>query len=167
MNQLITIKKILTNYLNESIEDYSKWKRNNVTYRGIKEFGKPNEVYGSLGNGLYTVPLSNKAMAKQYGDLYYVVNAKPTKPKIVNGLNNAELLIQNLIDNFCKENGQGYSRSFFEQNTTIEKEMLKLGYNGIIIKGREMVNYEPINIRYFKTETELINYYNSIKKIES
>jgi hypothetical protein len=30
-----------------------------------------------------------------------------------------------------------------------------------------MVNYEPINIKYFKTETELLNYYNSIKKIES
>lgn len=161
------IKKILKSYLNETVEDYPKWKRNNVTYRGIKEFGKPNEVYGSFGNGLYTVPLSNKAMAKQYGELYYVVNAKPTKPKIVDSLNNAEIWLQSLINNFCKENGRDYSRSFFEQNTTIEKEMLKLGYNGLIIKGREMVNYEPMNIKYFKTEMELLNYYNSIKKIET
>ena len=47
------------------------------------ELGKDNDVFGSFGKGLYTVPSSNKAMAKQYGELYYVVNAIPKKPKIV------------------------------------------------------------------------------------
>jgi hypothetical protein len=45
----------------------------------------------------------------------------------------------------------------------MDKEMLKLGFDGLIIKGREMVHYNPKDILYFKTEEELINYYNSVK----
>lgn len=153
------IKNIIHEYLNEDIKDYSKWKRKNVTLRGIKEFGKPNEVYGSFGNGLYTSPLSNKAMAKQYGDVYFVVNAIPKKPKIVETLNTAELWRQKLINDFCKKNNKEYNISFFETNTTIEREMLNLGYDGLIIKGREMVNYTPNNIKYFKNEYDLKNYF--------
>lgn len=149
--------------LNESIEDYSNWKRKNVTLRGMKELGKPNEIYGSFGKGLYTVPLSNKSMAKQYGELYFVANGVPKKPKIVNSLNNAELIIQKLINDFCKEHNEKYNPSFFESNTTIEDEMLKLGYDGLIIKGREMVNYTPNNIKYFKSEKELQDYYETLK----
>ena len=78
------IATTIREYLNENIEDYSKWKRRNVTLRGIKEIGKPNEVYGSFGKGLYTFPLSNKSMAKQYGSVYFVVNAIPKKTKIKN-----------------------------------------------------------------------------------
>lgn len=37
--------------------------------------------------------------------------------------------------------------------------MLKLGYDGIIIKGREMVNYKPKDILYFKNEDELKNWF--------
>jgi len=160
---IMELKKIITTtireYLNENVEEYSKWKRKNVTLRGIKELGKHNEVYGSFGKGLYTVPLSNKSMAKQYGDLYFVVNGRPKNPKIVDSLNNAEILRQKLINDFCKKHNKDYNLRFFEENTTMEDEMLILGYDGLIIKGREMVNYSPDNIKYFKTENELHNYY--------
>lgn len=34
-----------------------------------------------------------------------------------------------------------------------------MGYDGVIIKGREMVCYKPVNILYFKNEIQLMNYY--------
>ena len=101
-------------------------------------------------------------MAKQYGDVYFVVNAIPKKPKIVDSLNNAELLRQKLINDFCKKHNKNYDIRFFESNTTMEDEMLFLGYDGLIIKGREMVNYSPTNIKYFKTENELQRYYETL-----
>ncbi len=157
------IKEIITKsvkeFLKENVTEYSKWKRKNVTLRGIKSLGKDNEVYGSFGKGLYTVPLSNKAMAKQYGDLYYVVNAIPKNPKIVDSLNNAEILRQNLINNFCKKFGSEYDPRFFETHTSMEQEMLNAGYDGLIIKGREMVNYKPENIKYFENENQLERYF--------
>jgi hypothetical protein len=156
------IATTIREYLNENIEDYSKWKRRNVTLRGIKEIGKPNEVYGSFGKGLYTVPLSNKSMAKQYGDVYFVVNAIPKNPKIVDSLNNAEILRQKLVNDFCKKHNKDYDTRFFEANTTMEDEMLNLGYDGLIIKSREMVNYSPSDIKYFKTENELQRYYETL-----
>lgn len=159
------ISKIIREHLSENIEDYSKWKRKNVTLRGIKELGKSNEVYGSFGSGLYTVPLSNKAMAKQYGDVYFVVNAIPKNPKIVDSLNSAELLRQRLVNDFCKKNHKNYDMRFFNANTSMENEMLNLGYDGLIIKGREMVNYAPSDIKYFKTEDELQRYYSQIGQI--
>ena len=156
------IRTTLREYLNEDVEEYSKWKRKNVTLRGIKEMGKPNDVYGSFGKGLYTTPLSNKSMAKQYGDLYFVVNGRPKNPKIVDSLNNAEIFRQKLINDFCKKHNKDYSLRFFEENTTMEDEMLILGYDGLIIKGREMVNYSPDNIKYFKTENQLRHYYETL-----
>lgn len=143
--------------------EYLKWKRNNVTLRGVKELGKENNVYGSLGKGLYTAFLSNKQMAKEYGNVYFVVGAKPNKPKIFNTLNEWEIWFQNnLVFKYSKEKGKNYPdiRDFTEK-TTIEKELLSMGYDGIIIKGREIVNFKPNvgNIKYFKTEEELINYY--------
>ena len=135
------IHKILSEYLNESDQgDYLSWKRKNVTLRGIKKIDAHNGVYGSFGKGLYTVPLGNKAMAKGYGDVYFVVNAIPKAPKIVDSLNNAEILRQKLVADFCKKHGKGYDARFFEENTTIAKEMIESGYDGLIIKGREMVN---------------------------
>lgn len=77
--------------LSESIDDYSKWKRHNITYRGIKNIGEDNGVSGMLGKGLYTVPLSNKSMAKTYGVLYYVYNGKPKNPKELQSLNAWEM----------------------------------------------------------------------------
>ena len=156
------IRTTIHEYLNEDVEEYSKWKRKNVTLRGIKEMGNPNDVYGSFGKGLYTVPLSNKSMAKQYGDVYFVVNGRPKNPKIVDSLNNAEILRQKLINDFCKKHNKDYSLRFFEENTTMEDEMLILGYDGLIIKGREMVNYSPYNIKYFKTENQLRHYYETL-----
>ena len=144
--------------------NYIKWKKNNVTYRGMKKLGGDNEVFGSFGKGLYTVPLGNKSMAKTYGDLYFVVNAIPKKPKIVCSLNEAEIFRQDIIMAFCKKNNESYSPSFFESKTSIDKEALKLGFDGLIIKGREIVNYTPKNIKYFKNEQDLINYYNTINE---
>ena len=168
-------KKLEYNLKHSSILSYSediniinklkdKWKKENVTFRGIKQLGNTNEVYGSFGKGLYTAPNSNKAMAKQYGELYYVVNAIPKNPKIVSNLNEAEILRQKLINDFCKKNNESYSPSFFEKHTSMDKEMLKLGFDGLVIKGREMVNYEPKNIKYFKTEDELYKYYESLNR---
>jgi hypothetical protein len=153
----------LNEVFNESRGDFLKWKRKNVTLRGVKTFGSENNVYGSFGKGLYTTPLSNKQMAKEYGQIYFVVNAIPKNPKIVYSLNDAEIFRQNLINTFCKAHGQDYSARYFEAHTSIEKEMQKIGYDGLIIKGREMINYNPQNIKYFKTESELINYFNTIK----
>jgi hypothetical protein len=152
-------------WLNEEQDrEYLAWKRNNVTLRGMKEIGMENGVYGSFGKGLYSVPLSNKAMAKQYGELYYLVNAKPKNPKIVSGLNEAEIWVQNLIFKFCKKNGiERYDKRFFEANTSIEKEMLDLGYDGLIIRGREMVNYIPDDVKYFQTENHLYDYYQRLR----
>ena len=161
----LNIEPVKTN-IEEDIKspNYLKWKRVNVTIRGIKNYGSENEVYGSFGKGLYTVPLSNLSMAKQYGVPYFVVNAIPKSPKILDGLNSAEMLRQKLVKLFCDKNNKNYSMSFFEENTSMEIEMIELGYDGLIIKGREMVNYTPKDIKYFKNEYELINYYDSITK---
>ena len=155
------IKELLREDLNRL--KFLAWKRENVTYRGIKELGADNNVYGSFGKGLYTAPLSNKSMAKSYGKLYFVVNGKPKNPKIVSDLNRAELLRQDLISKFCEINGERYNPSYFDEHTSMDKEMIKLGYDGLIIKGREMVNYKPSEeIRYFEDEHQLEMYYNYI-----
>jgi hypothetical protein len=153
------IKAKVRGFLNESDLNYQSWKRKNVTLRGMREAGVDNGVYGSFGKGLYTVPLSNKAMAKQYGEVFFVLNGRPKTPKIVYTLNDAEMLVQKLVNDFCKTNGEEYSRNFFDKNTSIEDEMLKLGFDGLIIKGREMVNYKPDNIKYFRTEYGLQDYF--------
>lgn len=157
-------KKFFEKEVNQS--DYLKWKRKTVTYRGIKSLGKDNEVYGSFGKGLYTAPLSNKVMAKSYGDLYFVINAIPKKPKIVYSLNEAEILRQLLVSDFCKRYNESYSLEYFEKYTSMDKEMLRLGFDGLIIKGREMVNYTPKDILYFKTEDDVKDYYEKIVKGE-
>jgi hypothetical protein len=101
-------------------------------------------------------------MARQYGEVYFVVNAKPKKPKIVDSLNDAEIFRQKLVIDFCKKYDKDYDTSFFEANTTMEEEMLNLGYDGLVIKGREMVNYSPSDVKYFKTENKLKSYYETL-----
>jgi hypothetical protein len=55
------------------------------------------------------------------------------------------------------------SNEFFSSKTTIADEMQRLGYDGLVIKGREMVNYTPpTNVLYFSTEQQLINYYETV-----
>lgn len=143
----------ITEQIIQNSQNYSKWKRYNVTYRGIKELGKENNVFGSLGKGLYTVPSSNKIMTNNYGIRYFVVNGRPKNPKVFDTLNNWEIWFQNNL-RFKYE-----SLSEFEKNTSIEKEMLKLGYDGIEIKGREIVNFKPKDIKYFRTEDMLKDYF--------
>ncbi len=162
IRQMIDKINNINQSLNEDRNDYLSWKRKNVTLRGIKELGTDNNVYGSFGKGLYTVPLGNKSMAKSYGNLYFVVNAIPKNPKVVQSLNDAEIWRQKLIGDFCRKHGKSYDSRFFDANTTMEDEMLALGYDGLIIKGREMVNYKPENIKYFENERQLENYFDHL-----
>ena len=158
------IRKLIREGLDNKSSIYKSWKRKNVTLRGISK--NPDEFNGGgamLGDGLYTAALSNKSMAKEYGVLYFVVNAIPTKPKIFNTLNEWEIwFYNNLIFQYSKSKGKDFpDKRDFNEHTTIKDEMIKMGYNGIIIKGREMVNYTPENVKYFRNEDELMNYFNS------
>lgn len=133
--------------LNESYDytrqDYLRWKKRNVTIRGVQEVGKENNSGAMLGDGLYTAFLSNKQLAKQYGTVYFVVNAIPKNPKVFNTLNDWEIWFYNfLVMKYVNPEDGGIpdSREFFKK-TTIKDAMLELGYDGVIIKGREMVNY--------------------------
>jgi hypothetical protein len=153
---LIEIIKEEYNHVN-----YLKWKRQNVTIRGIRESGSAdNGGMAKYGQGLYTAFLGNREMAKQYGNVYFLVNAIPKKPKIVYTSNDAEIFLQEVVTNYCKMHDVPRSNEFFSSKTTIADEMQRLGYDGLVIKGREMVNYTPpSNVLYFRTEQELINYY--------
>ena len=165
MNNVISI-------INEEISDfnrseYLKWKRHNVTLRGIKEFGKENDGMAFFGQGLYTAALGNREMARKYGKVYFVVGAIPKHPKIVNNWNEAEIFTQQVIMQYGKERGiDDYfdAKRDFDTKTNIRDEMLRLGYDGLIIRGREMVNYTPDEnkIKYFENENQLIQYYESI-----
>lgn len=150
--------------------NYLKWKRQNVTIRGVHgQVGTPNSddnpmaAFGDmLGKGLYTAFLSNKQLATQYGRVYFVLNAIPKHPKVFNTLNEWEIWFGNtVVYEFSKQLGKDYpdKRDFYAK-TTIEKEMQRLGFDGIVIKGREMVNFTPPdNVMYFGSENELMNYF--------
>ena len=147
--------------------DYLSWKRKNVTIRGVKEAGEENNAGAMLGRGLYTAFLSNKELARQYGKVYFVLGAMPKNPKVFNTLNEWEIWFYNtLVYKYSKEKGSEYpDKRDFTANTTIEDEMQKLGYDGIVIKGREMVNFKPEdNIKYFSNEDQLENYYETVVK---
>jgi GNAT superfamily N-acetyltransferase len=143
-------------------KDYKTWKRKNVTLRGMsKGVGEENSAGAMLGSGLYTAFLSNRKMAKEYGKVYFVVNAVPPNPKVFNTLNEWEIwFYNNLVFKYSKEQGKDFpDKRDFNKNTTIEAEMQKMGYDGIVIKGREMVHFNPKNVMYFKTEDELKKYF--------
>ena len=146
---------------NENRQDYLKWKRKNVTLRGIGgELGEENKGMANYGSGLYTAFLGNKEMAREYGKVYFVLNAIPKNPKIVYSVNGAEMFIQDTINNWCKKRGMSYNSNKFYDETNIKDEMLSLGYDGLVIKGREMVNYTPPeNVMYFENEEQLEMYY--------
>lgn len=155
------IRHKLREYVDEDWKRYLKWKRNNVSFRGVSN-GTHNTNGGmaKYGSGLYTAALSNKRMASEYGEVYYVVNAVPKKPKVVNNANDGEIFIQKLVTLFCEKNNVPRSNRYFTEHTTIEDEMLKLGYDGLLIKGREMVNYTPPeDVRYYRTENEVYRYF--------
>ena len=152
--------ELFENYGQFDKKKYLSWKRKNVTIRGVEEDGYENGAGAMLGRGLYTAFLSNKDLAKQYGTVKFVLNAIPKNPKVFQYLNDWEIFFYNtLINNYCREHEMKISRTNFSQNTTIEDEMMKLGYDGIVIKGREIVNYKPENVVYFKDENQLIHYY--------
>lgn len=138
---------------------YLSWKRKNITLRGMKERYSENGSGARFGDGLYTAFLGNMKMAKGYGEVYYVLNAIPKKPVIVRDTNDAEIYIQRMINNWCKERGLGYDTREFYSKTNIRETMLANGFDGLVVKGREMVNYTPEDIKYFQTENQLIMYY--------
>jgi len=96
------VNRVIKRVLEENDSAYRKWKKNNVTLRGIKSGipGDRNNVSGYLGNGLYTVPLSNKSMAREYGTVFFVVNAIPKNPKMFNTTNEWEIWFYNLLYQF-------------------------------------------------------------------
>lgn len=149
-------------YLNENKDsEYLKWKRKNVTLRGMKDrYSVDNDGMAKYGSGLYTAFLGNRAMANQYGKVYFVVNAIPKKPKILYSTNEAEMFLQQLVTDYCKEHNVPRSNYYFSDNTNIATEMKKLGHDGLVIKGREMVNYNPpSDVQYFEDEEGLYSYY--------
>jgi hypothetical protein len=142
---------------------YLKWKRRNVSFRGMSNSGTIDNGGGAmLGDGLYTAALSNKRLARQYGEVYFVVNARPTKPKIFRTLNDWEIWEFNtLITDYCRKQGVEPDKRYFFNHTSIRDEMLKLGFDGIEITGREYVNYTPDEdeIRYYTDEDQVMGYY--------
>ncbi len=162
MSNIITIINEEIGNFNKS--EYFRWKRQNVTLRGVQELGKENNGMASFGQGLYSAFLGNRELARKYGKVYFVVGAIPKHPKIVNSWNEAEIFIQRVVMQYGKENGiNDYfdAKRQFDTKTNVKDEMLKLGYDGLVIKGREMVNYTPDEnkIRYFENENQLIQYY--------
>jgi len=161
------IREVVRSVLSENLipeaydSQYKSWKRKNVTIRGVKEVGEENNAGAMLGRGLYTAFLSNKSLAKQYGDVKFVIGAIPKNPKVFNTLNEWEIWFYNtLVYKYSKEKGNDFpDRRDFSESTTIEDEMQKLGYDGIVIKGREMVNFNPGDVMYFSNEKQLFNYY--------
>lgn len=140
---------------NDQMAAYKKWKRKNVTIRGMSQgIGNKNGGGARFGSGLYTASLANKQMAKGYGDVYFVVNGRPKNPVKFKDANQAEIWLSNNITHKNYKNIRDFSK-----NTTIEAEMLKLGYDGLEVIGREIVNYNPENVLYFSNERQLIGYY--------
>jgi 3-dehydroquinate synthase class II len=102
-------------------------------------------------------------MARKYGKVYFLVNAKPKNPKIFNTINDWEIWFYNtLVFSYSKQKGKNYPDvRDFDEKTSISDELMKMGYDGILIKGREMVNFKPEHVMYFQNERQLILYYES------
>jgi len=142
---------------------WKKWRRSNITYRGVAEENATENGRGAmLGAGLYTAPSSNRSMTREYGKMKLVANARPKNPKVFDSLNRWEIWAQGNLFNKFSKNEFPDVRSF-NANTTIEKEMLKMGYDGIEIKGREIVNFAPPdNVVYFDNERQARQYYDAV-----
>lgn len=166
--------------INEAMSpEFKKWRKANVTYRGTSDehpwpLDGIDEYEGKFGKGLYTTPLSNKAMTKDYGKTWLIVGAIPNNPLKFRNINDAEIWLQQYaIKNGKKgEDDIDKLRNFWKK-TSIEKEIIKLGHDGIEISGREMVLFNPNKdkLRAFETEKQLEMWYDdffapSISKIE-
>ena len=134
---------------------YLKWKKSNVAYRGVRELGEDNGGMAVMGQGLYTAALSNRTLSREFGTVYFVVNSKPKNPKKFRTTNDWEIWFQQTM---LKEYNFD-SRKFTDAGKTIKDEMMKLGYDGVEIIGREYVNYTPEDVRYYFREQGVIDYY--------
>lgn len=121
----------------------------------MKDIGKENGAGAMMGDGLYSASLSNKSMARQYGKVSLAVGAVPKNPKVVDSLNAFEIFQQRVIAKWCEENGIEYSARKFREVTDLRTQVMRMGYDGIVITGREMVNYTPGAVRYFDDDDEL------------
>jgi len=145
-----------------SHSEYLKWKRKNVSYRGLVDpNSKVNNSSASLGIGLYTAALSNKKLSTSFGKVYFIVNGRPKNPLKFRSRWYYEIWEQNYINKWNIKNNidDKYSNKEFFKKTSINNEILSMGYDGVEIKGVEYVNYTPSNVLYFDTEYELIDYY--------
>ena len=157
------IKEMVADIFTEVMTDngYKKWKPENVTIRGMQELGQENGVGSiTLGDGLYSAALGNRDMARKYGKVHFAVNAKPKHPLVFNSINLWEIWFHNF---YRKQLGFKNLREF-NAVTSIKDEVMKLGHDGILIKGREMVNFTPENIMYFQNEIQLEDYYENLTK---
>lgn len=149
----------------EDRKEYLAWKRKNVSFRGLSGESEENGGGARFGTGLYTAALSNKKMSKEYGTVYYVINAIPKNPIVFNDTNQAEIWIGNtLIPMYTGKGKYPDTRKFYEI-TTLRDAIMKLGYDGLVIKGREMVNYDPPHdVSYFRDESQVISYWKTTVK---
>lgn len=150
------VRKLVRESIDNGMGAYKKWKKENVTYRGISSdtLDGTNGAGARFGDGLYTAPLSNKSMAKGYGTLYFVVNGRPKNPIVFKDANLAEIWLQKELIYKNHKNVRS-----FNAETSIKDELLKMGYDGLEIKGREIVNFTPKDVMYFSNENQLIMYY--------
>lgn len=125
--------------------DFNKWWRRHVSYRGMN--GESGSRGAALGEGLYSAALSNKSMAKEYGEVFFAVNARPIKPVKFNTLNRWEIWIQ------------GRQQIEKYKGVSIRQIVIAEGYDGVEITGREYCCYNPENVRYFKTKEHVKHYY--------
>lgn len=80
---MIDLKVLIKEAIDEfDRKAYLAWKRKNVSFRGIRNHGEENGAGAALGRGLYTAALSNKRMSREFGDVFFVVNAVPKNPKV-------------------------------------------------------------------------------------
>lgn len=160
--------KTITDSINEAMSaEFKKWRKANVTYRGSQKdtpFEGITKYDGVMGRGLYSTPISNKSMAKGYGKLFIMVGAIPKNPVVVDSINAWEMFEQKLIMKVLKTDFP--DKREFNKKHKIDEELVKLGYDGVIIKGREMVLYNPNpdEIEYFESEDELEKYYETSVK---
>lgn len=87
------INKIIEEEFNNA--HYLKWKRDNVTLRGIADiYADDNDAGAVLGRGLYSTPLSNRAIQNTWKGLFSS-KCKTKNPKIFNTINDWEIWFYN------------------------------------------------------------------------
>jgi len=82
-------------------------------------------------------------MAKQYGTVRFVVNGRPKNPIRFTNMHHALLFIQDELHTKYTDDGISSPRNFHEKGKTIKGELMDMGYDGLEIKGKEYVNYNP------------------------